>query len=333
MATIHNGSESDLNFLARVLRAGGVVAVPTETVYGLAANALDAAACRQIFALKERPAHDPLIVHVASRTMADSVAHLNKLADELAPRFWPGPLTLVLRKRPTVPDVVTAGRATVAVRVPAHPLLHALLVRSGLPLAAPSANLFGGVSPTSAAHVQQSLGDRIDHILDGGECTIGIESTIVDAREPHDPVILRLGGLPREDIERVLGRPVRVHERSAETRANEPGGELAPGMLDRHYSPRTPLELRAGAFSASELSAPIAGVARVCFQRPATAATTHSDTYWLTETGDLGEAARRLFALLRELDARGYARLIFEPAPAHGLGAAINDRLRRAAAK
>ncbi len=193
MAIIHSGSDSDLIFLASVLRAGGVVAVPTETVYGLAANAFNADACRRIFEIKGRPAHDPLIVHTASRIAADSVAQFNVLADELAPRFWPGPLTMVLRKRPLVPGIVTSDRATVAVRVPAHPLFRALLERSGLALAAPSANPFGYVSPTSAAHVQDSLGHAIDHILDGGPCAVGVESTILDATNPHDPVILRVG--------------------------------------------------------------------------------------------------------------------------------------------
>lgn len=333
MAIIHSGSESDLIFLASVLRAGGVVAVPTETVYGLAANAFNADACRRIFEIKGRPAHDPLIVHAASRIAADSVAQFNVLADELAPRFWPGPLTLVLRKRPLVPGIVTSGRATVAVRVPAHPLFRALLERSGLALAAPSANPFGYVSPTSAAHVQESLGSAIDHILDGGPCAVGIESTILDATNLHDPVILRVGGVPREDIERALGRPVRVYQRAPVARSAELAlGELAPGMLDKHYSPRTPLELRERAFTADDLLALPDRVARVFYRRP-TGNDFAPGVHWLSEQGDAPEAARRLFSLLRELDAAGYEQLVFEPAPAAGLGVAINDRLRRAAAK
>lgn len=344
MAIIHSGSESDLSFLASVLRAGGLVAVPTETVYGLAANVFNAGACRRIFEVKGRPAYDPLIVHAASRTAADSVAQFNVLADELAPRFWPGPLTLVLRKRPLVPDIVTSGRPTVAVRVPAHPLFRALLERSGLSLAAPSANPFGYISPTSAAHVQESLGEVIDHILDGGPCAVGVESTILDATNPQDPVILRVGGVPREDLERALGRPVRVHQRpvaaageSANQAAPHPGdeaasGERAPGMLDQHYSPRTPLQLLDRAFTGEELHSPDPAVARVWFRKPPES-TDAPGVHWLSETGDSTDAARRLFGLMRELDQAGYARLIFEPAPTAGLGVAINDRLRRAAAR
>jgi L-threonylcarbamoyladenylate synthase len=262
------------------------------------------------------------------------VAQFNVLADELAPRFWPGPLTLVLRKRPLVPGIVTSGRATVAVRVPAHPLFRALLERSGLALAAPSANPFGYVSPTSAGHVQESLGHAIDHILDGGPCAVGIESTILDASNPHDPVILRLGGVPREDLERALGRPVRVHLRKSGEPAATNGdavGELAPGMLDRHYSPRTPLELLERTFTRDELFDREGGVARVCFRKPTTDPAGRG-VFWLSEEGNAAEAARRLFALLRELDHGGFTRLVFEAAPVDGLGAAINDRLRRAAA-
>ncbi len=337
MAIIHSGSESDLTFLASVLRAGGLVAVPTETVYGLAASAFNADACRRIFEVKGRPAYDPLIVHAASRTVADSVAFFNTLADELVARFWPGPLTLVLRKRPLVPSIVTSDRTTVAVRVPAHPLFRALLDRCALPLAAPSANPFGYVSPTCAEHVQQSLGNAIDHILDGGPCAVGVESTILDATTPQDPVILRLGGVPREELERAIGRTIRVHQRSAGESAldSENGnatGEPAPGMLDQHYSPRTPLTLRDRAFTTEELRSGDQQVARVCFRQPEIAAPAPG-VHALTTDGNLGHAAQRLFALMRELDDAGYAHIEFEPAPGDGLGAAINDRLRRAAAR
>jgi L-threonylcarbamoyladenylate synthase len=238
----------------------------------------------------------------------------------------------VVPKTPAVPDIVTAGRATVAVRAPAHSLLRALLEHCGVPLAAPSANAFGYVSPTSAHHVQGGLGDRIECILDGGACTIGIESTIVDVRDAADPVILRPGGVPREAIETVLGRTVRLHRRETQAGvAAEPIGELAPGMLDRHYSPRTPVFLRTTRFEAGELEQPKAGCARVCFVKPCGMAAA-PDVFWLSEHGDAAEAARGLFALLRTLDHGGYSRLEFEPAPEAGLGLAINDRLARAAA-
>lgn len=335
MATIHNGTAADLDFLVDFLRSGGLVAVPTETVYGLAAHALDATACARIFEAKGRPAYDPLIVHVAARAAAEAVATFNPPAETLAAAFWPGPLTLILPKKSCVPDVVTSGRATVAVRVPAHPLMQALLARSGLPLAAPSANPFGYISPTTAAHVQAGLGDRIEHILDGGPCTIGVESTIVDARDPLDPVVLRPGGVPVEALAAALGRPVRIHHAApataAPSRLAAPEGELAPGMLERHYSPRTPLLVRDAPFTVDALRTPSPRIARVCFARPPASAA--ADVFCLSASGDLAEAAHALFALLRELDAAGLERIEFEPAPDTGLGVAINDRLRRAAAK
>lgn len=329
MAKLHRGSESDLSFLAEVLRSGGLVAVPTETVYGLAANALDPAACARIFEAKGRPRYDPFIVHVLSRAAAGELAEFNAAANTLAARFWPGPLTLVLPKKPAVPDIVTADRPTVALRMPAHPLMRALLERCGLPLAAPSANAFGTVSPTTAAHVQDGLGDRIEHILDGGPCVVGVESTIVDARDHFAPVILRAGGVSREAIEAALGRPVRLHARPAARPPSAAGGELAPGLLDRHYSPRTPLEIRGRPFTADELARKQPGVARVCFRRPVGPA--GEGIFWLSETGDASEAAHRLFALMRQLDGEGFRQIVFEPAPTAGLGLAINDRLRRAA--
>lgn len=335
MATIHNGSDSDLFLLAEILRKGGVVAVPTETVYGLAANALDSAACRQIFEIKGRPAHDPFIVHVADRAAARKIADLGGRAEELAERFWPGPLTIVVPKRSVVPDIVTSGRPTVAIRAPAHSLLRRLLEISELPLAAPSANPFGYVSPTTTEHVQSGLGDRIDHILDGGPCSIGVESTIVDVRDENDPTILRPGGISREDLEAAVGRPFRIHQRETNAAPGKPEGELAPGMLDRHYSPRTRVTLREHLFSAAELGANRGDVAKVCFQRPRTDTPSPSGetVFWLSEAGDVGEAAQRLFSLMRELDARGFNHIEFEPAPPEGLGLAINDRLRRAAAR
>lgn len=333
VAKIYSGSESDLFFLADVLRQGGLVAVPTETVYGLAAHALDAEACGRVFAAKQRPAHDPLIVHVASLEAAGGLARFNSLADQLADAFWPGPLTLVLPKHDLVPDIVTSARPSVAVRIPAHPVLRALLTISQLPLAAPSANPFGYVSPTTAAHVVDGLGDRIDHILDGGPCTIGVESTIIDVRDPDHPVLLRPGGIAREEIEATIGRRLGTINGSATGSDAEAATALAPGMLDRHYSPRTPIELRATPFPAEENCDTAGSIARVFFRRPTGPHHHPSIDYWLTSDGNLAEAARELFALLRRLDERGYDRIIFEPAPDEGLGVAINDRLRRAAAK
>lgn len=331
MATIHSGSAADLDFLADFLRSGGLVAVPTETVYGLAANALDAAACARIFEAKGRPAYDPLIVHVATLADAEQLASFNAAAQTLAKHFWPGPLTLILPKRACVPDIVTSGRATVALRAPAHPIMRALLARCRLPLAAPSANPFGYISPTTAAHVEAGLGDRIAHILDGGPCAVGVESTIIDVRDPADPIVLRPGGVSIEELAAVLQHPVRVHRSTAATHPAPPEAELAPGMLEQHYSPRTPLVLRDEPFLPDDLANTHPEVARVCFTRPDNAVP--ENVRCLTARGDPAEAAKTLFGLLRELDAGGFARIEVEPVPTAGLGLAVADRLRRAAAR
>ena len=324
-ATIHRGTLANLRRLARVLQDGGLVAVPTETVYGLAANALDAKACRRIFRAKRRPAHDPLIVHVADRRTLERIAETNPAVTKLARAFWPGPLTLVLPRRPAVPAVVTAGLPSVAVRMPAHPLLRRLLRLSGLPLAAPSANPFGYVSPTTAAHVQEGLGRRIQHILDGGPCRLGLESTIVDLRDPLRPVLLRPGVITVADLTRVLGVPVRPVAPGRST----PSSMLAPGMLDRHYSPRRPLVLHRH-ITATMVGRAGTTEAWLCFRRPSWAGL-RKNVFWLSARGEPREAARRLFAQLRRLDRDGWRRLHAELAPPTGSGPAINDRLRRAA--
>jgi L-threonylcarbamoyladenylate synthase len=215
LAKIFRGTKGDLLFLAQRLRAGELVAVPSETVYGLAADALSAKACRGIFRAKDRPAADPLIVHVASIAQAGSIAELSEPARKLMRKFWPGPLTLVLPKKPAVPDVVTSGQPSVAVRMPGHPLFLKLLALTGTPLAAPSANPFGYVSPTTAQHVQDGLGKRIRYILDGGPCEVGVESTILDLRDPLRPRLLRPGKITKRELEKVLGRRV---ERSVPAR-------------------------------------------------------------------------------------------------------------------
>jgi L-threonylcarbamoyladenylate synthase len=323
-AQIYRGTSANLRRLARVLRRGGLVAVPTETVYGLAANALDAQACRRIFRAKRRPANDPLIVHIADLHMLAQVAEPNGAAIQLAGAFWPGPLTLILARKAVVPSVVTAGLPSVAVRMPAHPLLRRLLRICGLPLAAPSANPFGYVSPTTAAHVQEGLGRTIAHILDGGPCRHGLESTIVDIREPLRPVLLRPGVITAAQLGRVLGVPVRTVTRRHAARTPA----LAPGLLARHYSPRQPL------FTHRHITAAIvarAGTdeAWICIRKPRWAAGA-KNIFWLSAAGDLRQAGRRLFALVRRLDRGGWKRLHAELALSAGPGAAINDRLRRA---
>lgn len=300
---------------ASVLRAGGVVAFPTETVYGLGALAFDPLATARVFEIKRRPSFDPLIVHVLDEAMLERVvAGFPELARRLAARFWPGPLTLVLPKRPEVPDLVTAGLASVAVRMPAHPVARALLQEVDAPIAAPSANPFGALSPTRAEHVARGLGGRVDLILDGGPSEHGLESTIV-ALDP--PALLRPGAVPPEAIEEVTGPLAR----------GRPGPALAPGTLPQHYSPRTPLRLidPEGVPATERTSA-----AALTLRREIEG---YAASRVLSAAGDLREAAARFFEALHELDDLGLERIDAEPLPSRGLGLAMMDRLTRAAAR
>jgi L-threonylcarbamoyladenylate synthase len=321
-AKVHSRTPANLRRLAAVLRRGGLVAIPTETVYGLAANALDAKACREIFRAKGRPANDPLIVHVLDLAHAEELAVFNDAARKLARLFWPGPLTLVLPKKPAVPGIVTSGSPTVAIRAPAHPLARRLLRLAGIPLAAPSANLFGYISPTTAAHVIDGLGRRIPHVLDGGICKVGVESTIVDLTNPAKPRVLRPGAVTVGQLQKVLGVPV-----AQLARGKAPAKPLAPGMLARHYSPRTPLVLR----RAKGKTAP--DVAVILLRKPPGRAA--ANIFWLSQRGAVEEMARNLYRVLRLADAGGFKQIQAEPLPADagGLATAINDRLRRAAAR
>ena len=325
-ARIYRGTPRTLARLARKLRAGELVAVPTETVYGLAGNALDARACRKIFTAKGRPTQDPLIVHLHSLAQLDDVAEANPAALKLARKFWPGPLTIVLPKKPLVPSIVSAGLPSVAVRMPSHPLFRRLLKLSGVPLAAPSANRFGYVSPTTAEHVRAGLGGKINYILDGGPCAVGLESTIVDLRDPDAPRLLRPGAITRAALERTLGKKVRVaHATSAPTAA-----QLAPGMLARHYSPRTPVTLHSR-ISASAVARGTEREAWVFLAKPKSRR--GGNIFWLDARGRLPGVARSLFRVLRMLDDKKFERLHIELAEGDGLAVAINDRLRRAAAR
>ena len=328
-ARIYAGTTQNLAYLARQLRAGELVAVPTETVYGLAANALDARACAKIFRAKGRPTHDPLIVHIHSLAQLTLLCEPNSSALKVARKFWPGPLTLVLPKKSVVPALVTSGRDSVAVRMSSHRLFRRLLKLTNLPLAAPSANPFGYISPTSAEHVRQSLGTKIRFILDGGAAQIGVESTILDLRDPKRPSILRPGAITAAQLTRALGRRV-TNAKKISVRHDTAAGQVAPGMLARHYSPRTPVVLHARLPSMAHAGRNPAE-AFVYLRRPAGPAT--PNVFWLDERGDLRGVARRLFATLRKLDGMKLARIHVERAPNQGLGQAINDRLSRAAAK
>lgn len=305
-----------LDAAARVLARGGVVAVPTETVYGLAANATDGEAVARIYEAKGRPRFNPLIVHVDSLEMAGRLVDLGETGRALARAFWPGPLTLVvpMREDAGVASLVTAGLDTLAVRWPDSPALTGLIARLGHPLAAPSANRSGAVSPTTAAHVRDGLGGRIDVILDGGPCRIGVESTIISVVDPGRPVLLRPGGTPRADIEAVCG-PLSA----ARSDSHRPD---APGQLASHYAPKALIRLNA--------TQPRQGESYLAFgPRPAVVG---CDVFNLSDGSDLAEAAANLFAGLRVLDRPGRV-IAVAPIPEAGLGEAINDRLRRAAAE
>jgi L-threonylcarbamoyladenylate synthase len=318
---ISHPSKKIMRRAAEIIKAGGIVAFPTETVYGLGACAFNPLAVARIFEAKERPLFDPLIVHIADlNQMGQLASRIDKRAGRLAGRFWPGPLTLVLKKHKSVPDIITAGLDTVAIRMPDHLLALDLITRSGFPIAAPSANRFGCLSPTRAFHVLDQLGDRVDMIIDGGDCSVGIESTIISLVEDRN-VILRPGGVPAEDIEAVIG-PVELHVES-------PGSPEAPGQLPHHYSPSVPVEL-AGVLSEIDFSREDAGY--LLFRQPDFEVPV-ARTEILSIDGDLKEASANLFSALHRLDGMKIRVIVAEPVPETGLGVAIMDRLRKAARK
>jgi L-threonylcarbamoyladenylate synthase len=311
-------STGGLAAAVEALREDRLVAMPTETVYGLAGDATNAKAVGRIFLAKGRPRFNPLIVHVPSLETAARIAVFDERARRLAASFWPGPLTLVLPLRggSGIPDLVTVGLETVAIRVPAHPVAQALLSAFGKPIAAPSANRSGHVSPTTAAHVADDLGEAISVILDAGPTSVGLESTIVGLTDPT-PVLLRAGGLPRAELESMLG----VALAAGPTDTSAP---VAPGMLASHYAPSAALRLNVSDVRPGEALLTFAG------RLPANASEAVT-TIDLSPSGDLSEAAANFFAGLRELDRRA-AVIAVTPIPEEGLGEAINDRLRRAAA-
>jgi L-threonylcarbamoyladenylate synthase len=300
---------------ATLLRDGGLVAFPTETVYGLGADATNDAAVARIFAAKGRPRINPLIVHAPGLAEAEALGVFDWRSREAARRFWPGPLSLVLPRRADggLSLLASAGLDTVALRVPAHPVARALLRAAGRPIAAPSANRSGRVSPTSAADVAAELGDGADLILDGGACPVGIESTVLDLTGPV-AALLRPGGLPLEALRDVLGDI-----------AMPAAGEAAPrspGRLPSHYAPFLPVRLDATSARPGEALLAFGPEAPPGF----------AEVLWLSRRGDLGEAAANLFAMLRRLDRPDFSGVAVMPIPDQGLGRAINDRLRRAAA-
>lgn len=312
----------DIAVAAEMLRTGRLVAFPTETVYGLGADARNARAVAGIFEAKRRPSFDPLIVHVTD------IAAVEKLTIEFPPQaralaesFWPGPLTLVLPKTDEIPDLVTAGLPAVGLRIPSHPVAAELLKRAGCPVAAPSANVFGQLSPTTAAHVMDGLGDRIDCVVDGGPCVVGLESTVVAFPEKV-PIVLRPGGLAIEAIESVIGRIAIANADPSRDNSAQP----APGMLSRHYAPRTPLTT----LHAETVAVPSGarwGLLTYgnCEREPGFA---HVET--LSKSQDLSECAANFFAALGSLDSSDLDVIIAHRFPDRGLGLALNNRLERA---
>lgn len=308
-----------------LLRRGELVAFPTETVYGLGADAANAAAVAKIFAAKGRPADHPLIVHLPS------AAHLPRWAraipadaERLAAAFWPGPLTLILRRQPEVLDAVTGGQDTVGLRVPNHPLALELLAAFDSGIAAPSANRFGRISPTTAAHVREELGGRVPLVLDGGPCPVGIESTILDLSRGA-PVLLRPGSIGAADIARVLGR-------APEAAAPQDEAPRVSGSLAAHYAPRTPLQLVSSDGLLFALRNALVAGERVAVLAPTAQAITHEFVTWRQAPAEPAAFAHDLYAGLRELDALGCARILVQQPPAGEAWLAVNDRLRRAAA-
>ncbi len=319
-----NSRATSLRSAAELLRTGHLVAFPTETVYGLGADATNPIAVARIFEAKQRPTFDPLIVHVAELSQVEQVvSRFPETARLLASEFWPGPLTIVLPKRDVIPDLVTAGLPGVGIRIPRHPVAIELLKAAGCPVAAPSANPFGGISPTTAQHVADGLGQKVDCIVDGGPCAVGLESTVLSLMTER-PILLRHGGCPVEDIQRIIG-PV---EMARSDPSQDDAAQPAPGMLSRHYAPGTRLIV----IQHNQLAESVAGLRcglLTAGNQPFSGRFSRIEI--LCNDGNLQTCAANFFAALRTLDASDLDVIIAHEFPAHGLGVALNDRLRRAA--
>jgi L-threonylcarbamoyladenylate synthase len=340
-----DSSDESLKRAGRALAEGKLVAIPTETVYGLGADAFNPKAVARVFEAKARPAFDPLIVHIASLADVGSVAaDFPPKARLLAEALWPGPLTLILPKRDEVPDIVTSGLPSVAVRFPVHPVARKIIEYSGTVIAAPSANPFGYISPTTARHVADTLGDRVDLIVDGGPCSVGVESTVLDMTGAT-PSLLRPGGMPLERIREIVGDVAVLGKHSgAGDEAGDGGAVASPGQLKSHYAPRARLYLCAyrslpGAMADFPHAANGGAGRTAALVLDAARAEALNETgifdavFALSPGGDMREAASRLFAAMHELDARGFGAIYAERVPEEGLGRAINDRLYRASFK
>lgn len=314
MNNIYEPNEQNLNLAAQTIKNGGLVAMPTETVYGLGANVYIASAVAKIFEAKQRPFFDPLISHIAEIDFLKTYAQTDERIISLAQKFWPGPLTMVLKRTDNnaAIDLACSGLPNIAVRMPSHPVALSLIKKSGVPIVAPSANKFKSISPTTAQHVFDSLGKRVDMILDGGACSVGVESTIIDVTGKNI-VILRAGGTSKEDLEKFLNEKVFLSD-------GDPNKPSAPGQLLKHYAPEHPLRINAATRQPGEFFIGFGKIADCDLN--------------LSPNGDLCEAAANLFAFLREADQKkDYKGLAISPIPETGLGLAINDRIRRASYK
>jgi len=326
MVLVKQANDQSIEEAAAVLKAGGLVALPTETIYGLGANALDGVAVAKIFAAKGRPSFNPLIVHVPDIESAALLVEMNETARAVMNKFWPGPLTIILPKRPgcAVSDLCSAGLPTLAVRVPAHPAALKLLKAAGVPVAAPSANKSGAISPTTPQHVLESLGDAVDFILAAGASSVGLESTVLDL-SGDKPLILRPGAITAEDLEPILG-PVAYD-------LGDHGHDVkSPGQLLKHYAPSIPVRLNAVDVAEGEAllafgSLKFMGLKSGGFAKDLPAERLRN----LSDTGDLYEAAANLFRMMRDLDKSEHVRIAVMNVPDQGIGIAINDRLKRAA--
>ena len=313
-------TEIALDLAAQIIKQGGLVAFPTETVYGLGADAFNPIAVAKIFAVKNRPEFDPVIVHIANKNQIESVCRMNKRAEKLIEKFWPGPLTLVLPKKRRIPDIVTAGMSKVGIRMPNNDIALRFITLAGTPIAAPSANPFGYLSPTTAEHVYEQLGSKIEMILDGGPCEIGIESTIIEFTD-NKPLLLRAGGISVEEITEVIGKVTIATENSKKPQA--------PGQLPYHYAPNTRLKV----VQQEQMDLNTRKKAGFLFFQMPKKYPRSAQYEVLSKLGMLDEAATNLFAALHKLDAAGLEIIYAEPVPEEGLGRAIMDRLRKAERK
>lgn len=314
MSNIYQPTPENLNKAAATIKNGGLVAMPTETVYGLGANVYDAQAVASIFEAKQRPFFDPLISHIAEADFLETYAQTDERVMALAKNFWPGPLTMILKRKDnnSAIDLACSGLPNIAVRMPAHPVALELIRQSSVPIVAPSANKFKSISPTTAEHVRESLGEKVDMILDGGACKVGVESTIIDVTGKQ-VVILRAGGTSKEDLSRFLNEEVLLSD-------GTPDKPSAPGQLLKHYAPRRPLRINAATRQPGEFFIGFGDIKDADLN--------------LSPKGDLCEAAGNLFAFLRLADKQeGYQSLAISPIPEDGLGLAINDRIKRASYK